>query len=446
MLQGPILLVILIASFLFIILLTTKFKFHPFYVLLLAAFGTGIAAGMPALDVIKNIVDGFGKIMGSIGIIIICGTTIGVLLERSGAALSMASFFLKLVGKKRIPLSTSIFGYTVSIPIFCDSGFVLLSPLNKALAEASKMSMAVMAVVLSSALYATHCLVPPHPGPTAAVASVSEFIDTSLKANLMGRVVILGLICAIPGVIVGYLWATRFAKRYFIEAKPEISYEILMAKYKKLPNVFLSFVPILLPVFLIGLGSFSLLPQGLSFVGTPTAALMIGVFAALLLVPKWNAEVFNNWLDDGVKAAGVILAITAAGGSFGTILRATHIGDYLSQTLSSWNLGLLLPFLMTAAIKTAQGSSTVSIITTAPLVASMLPSMRLDTGWGPTFVLLAMGAGSIMVSHANDSYFWVVTKFSDLDVSTAYKVFTSATFLIGMVTMGFIYLLYLIFL
>ncbi len=119
---------------------------------------------MPALDVIKNIVDGFGKIMGSIGIIIICGTTIGVLLERSGAALSMANFFLKLVGKKRIPLSTSIFGYTVSIPIFCDSGFVLLSPLNKALAEGAKISMAVMAVVLSSALYATHCLVPPHPG------------------------------------------------------------------------------------------------------------------------------------------------------------------------------------------------------------------------------------------------------------------------------------------
>ncbi len=262
----------------------------------------------------------------------------------------------------------------------------------------------------------------------------------------MGRVVILGLFCAIPGVIVGYLWATRFAKKYFIEAKPEISYDILMAKYRKLPNVLLSFVPILLPVFLIGLGSFSLLPQGLSFIGTPTAALMIGVFAALLLVPKWNAEVFNDWLNDGVKAAGVILAITAAGGSFGTILRATHIGDYLSQTLSTWNLGLLLPFIMTAAIKTAQGSSTVSIITTAPLIASMLPSLGLDTGWGPTFALLVMGAGSIMVSHANDSYFWVVTKFSDLDVSTAYKVFTSATLLIGIVTMGFIYLLSLIFL
>ncbi len=446
MVQGPLLLVILIAAFLFIILLTTKFKFHPFFVLLLAAFGTGVAAGMPALDVIKSIVDGFGKIMGSIGIIIICGTTIGVLLERSGAALSMANFFLKLVGKKRIPLSTSIFGYTVSIPIFCDSGFVLLSPLNKALAEGAKISMAVMAVVLSSALYATHCLVPPHPGPTAAVASVSEFIDASLRTNLMGRVVVLGLICAIPGVIAGYLWATHFAKKYIIEAKPEMPYEALMAKYKKLPNVFMSFVPILLPVFLIGLGSFSLLPQAMSFIGMPVVALISGVFVALLLVPKWSAEIFNDWLNDGVKAAGVILAITAAGGSFGTILRATYIGDYLSQTLSGWNLGLLLPFLMTAAIKTAQGSSTVSIITTAPLIASMLPSLGLAKDWGPTFALLAMGAGSIMVSHANDSYFWVVTKFSDLDVSTAYKVFTTATFLIGIVTMGFIYLLSLIFL
>lgn len=445
MIQGPLLLIILFISFLFIIIMTTKFKVHPFFVLLLAAFGVGISAGLPVADVISNITTGFGRTLGSIGIIIICGTTIGVLLERSGAALSMANFFLKISGKKRVPLATSVFGYTVSIPIFCDSGFVLLSPLNKALAEGAKISMTVMAVVLSSALYATHCLVPPHPGPTAAVASVSEFIDASLQGSLMGRMVVLGLICAIPGVIAGFLWATRFAKKYYIEAKPEVSYDTLMQKYQKLPSAFLSFMPILIPVILIGLKSFSILPSGLAFLGTPVVALIIGVFFALLLVPKWNSEVFSAWLDDGIKAAGVILAITAAGGSFGTIIRATNIGSYLGEVLTQWNPGIFLPFLLAAAIKTAQGSSTVSIITTAPLIAGMLPTIGLATGWGPTFALLSMGAGSIMISHANDSYFWVVTKFSDLDVGTAYRVYTTATFLIGIVTMAFIYILSLFF-
>jgi GntP family gluconate:H+ symporter len=446
MVQGPILLVILFVSFLFIILMTTKFKVHPFLVLILAAFGTGLAAGMPALEVVKNITSGFGKTLGGIGIIIICGTTIGVLLERSGAAMQMANFFLKLIGEKRVPAAVSIFGYSVSIPIFCDSGFVLLSPLNKILAARAKISMSVMGVVLASALYAGHCLAPPRPGPAAAVTAISDFIDPSIASGLMGRLIIMGLICAIPGVVVGYLWATRIGKRYFVEARPELTYEQLMARYKKLPNTLLSFLPILVPVLLIGLQSFSVLPEFLSVLGNPNAALMIGVFMALLLVPKLNSEVLNGWIGDGVKAAGVILAITAAGGAFGTILRATNIGGYLGQTLSNWNLGLLLPFLMAAAIKTAQGSSTVAIITTAPLVGGLLQTLNLTTGWGPTFAILAMGAGSLVVSHANDSYFWVVSKFSDLDVGTAYKVHTTSTLLMGIVVMAFVYLLSIFFL
>jgi len=196
-----------------------------------------------------------------------------------------------------------------------------------------------------------------------------------------------------------------------------------------------------MPVILIGLKSFALLPEAVSFVGTPVGALIIGVFVALLLVPRWNAEVLDDWLGEGVKAAGVILAITAAGGAFGSILRATPIGDYLGATLAEWNLGLLLPFLMAAAIKTAQGSSTVAIITTAPLIAGMLPALGMATPWGAVFALLAMGSGSMVISHANDSFFWVVTKFSELEVSIAYKVFTSATLLIGIVTMATIYLL-----
>lgn len=157
MIDETYLLVILAVAFLFIIIMTTKFKVHPFIVLLITAFGTGIASGIPADEVISTIGSGFGKTLGSIGIIIIFGTIIGVFLQRSGAALRIAQFTLGLVGKNRVPQSVSIFGYIVSIPIFCDSGFVILNPLNKTLAKQAKISMAVMAVVLASALYATHC-------------------------------------------------------------------------------------------------------------------------------------------------------------------------------------------------------------------------------------------------------------------------------------------------
>jgi len=295
-----------------------------------------------------------------------------------------------------------------------------------------------MAVVLSSALYSTHCLAPPHPGPTAAVAVIADAIGVP-EGVLMGRLLVLGLVCAVPGVVVGYFWATRFARRYYVapaaegEREPEIPV--------RLPGVVVSFIPILLPVTLIALRSFALLPTPLLFAGHPAVALMIGVGAALFLVPKWDATVLNDWLDDGVRAAGAILAITAAGGAFGAILRVAGIGQSLSQSLSAWDLGLFLPFLLAAVLKTAQGSSTVSIITASPIVASLLPQLGLAGDWGPVLALLALGAGSMVVSHANDSYFWVVTRFSGLDVSTAYRVYTTATLLMGLSILAVIYLL-----
>ena len=444
MIDGTYLLVILAAAFLFIIIMITKFKIHPFIVLLVTAFGTGIVSGIPADEVISIIGAGFGKTLGSIGIIIIFGTIIGVFLQRSGAALRIAQFTLGLVGKNRVPLSVSIFGYVVSIPIFCDSGFVILSPLNKTLAKQAKISMAVMAVVLASALYATHCLVPPHPGPTAAVSFLSESLGSSAQTGLLGQMVLLGLLVAIPGVIAGYFWAVLYAKRYYVEPIMNADSNEVEILDKDLPSIWKSFLPILLPVFLIGLRSFSLLPASISFIGLPVVALFFGVISALFLVPKWSEEIFNGWIGDGIKDAGVILAITAAGGAFGSILRETNISTYLGATLSTWELGLFLPFLIAAAIKTAQGSSTVAIITTAPLVAEALPALGLATGYGPVLALLAMGAGSMVVSHANDSFFWVVTKFSNLSVNVAYKVFTTATLLIGLVIMATIYLLSLV--
>lgn len=445
MVQGAWLIIIFVVSIIFIILMTAKVRMNAFYVLILTALGVGIASGLPMEKIVSAIKDGFGGTLGYIGIVIICGTTIGVLLERTGAAFSLADAILRLVGQKLVPLAMSISGFVVGIPIFCDSGFVVLSTLNKALAERAKISMSVMGVALATGLYSIHCLIPPHPGATAAAGIIG--VD-------LGRVIMLGLPIAIFPAFVGYLWAIKIGKKFDVPATPEVTYEQLQATYGKLPNPFHSAVPIVVPVILIALKSIGLLPTHplgtggflniIVLIGDPQIALLIGVFLALSLVRKWTKDVLGKWLLNGVENAGVILAITAAGGAFGSILKATPIGSYIGSTLATLGIGIFLPFIIAAALKTAQGSSTVAILTAAALVSPMLPSLGFATGWGPTMVVLAMGAGSMIASHANDSYFWVVSKFSGLDVPTALKAYTTSTIVTGVTAMIVIFLLSLV--
>jgi len=436
MIEGPMLLIILIVSVVFIVVMTSTLRLHPFLVLLLTAIGVGIATRLPLPDIIGAMTSGFGNTLASIGIVIIAGTVIGVILEKTGASLSMANLILRIVGKERSPLAISVTGYIVGIPIFCDSGFVVLSPLNNALAKLSKISMAVMAFALAGPLYIIHCLIPPHPGPTAAAGV--------LDADL-GRIIFLGIIVGIPAVIIGLIWAVKFASRYYVEPQTELSFEEIASKYKTLPSPVFSFAPVVIPIVLIGLGSFArldtqpfgdgALANGIMFSGDPSIALLLGVFIALGLVQKWDSGVISDWIGEGIKSAGPIIAITGAGGAFGYMLRVTPIGDYLGEILVNWEIGLLLPFILAAALKTSQGSSTVSVITTSSLMVPILPQLGLDTSWGVVFVVLAMGAGSMVISHANDSYFWVVSKFSNLDVATAYKTHSIGTLIVGSVTM-----------
>jgi len=416
---------------------------NAFVVLIIVAFLYGILVNMPLADLVKNIRNGFGGTLGYIGIVIIAGTIIGTILEKTGAALSMTSGILKLVGRDRAPLAMSIAGYVVSIPVFCDSGYVILSPLNKALAKEAGKSMAVMAVALATGLYATHCLVPPTPGPIAAAGI--------LGADL-GKVIGFGLAASLPAMFAGYLWAVKFAKRYDIPAPEGDTYDELVRKYGKLPSAFHAYLPILVPILLILLKSIAAYPtkpfgeagaaKFLEFIGDPVTALVLGVFIALTLVPKGKmSEAIDGWMLEGVKNAALIIAITGAGGAFGSVLKASPIAGYLGSTLTALNIGILLPFVVAAAIKTAQGSSTVSIITTSSLMAPLMASLGLD----PVFTVLAIGAGAMTVSHANDSYFWVVSQFSDMEPGIAYKAYTSGTFILGTVSMAAVAVLSLIF-
>ncbi len=431
MVSGIVALILLLLAVIAIVVLTGKYRINAFLVLIGVSFVFGLLIGLPALDVVVGIKNGFGGTLTSIGIVIVAGTILGTILEKTGAALSMTRAILNMVGKSHAPLAMNIAGYIVSIPVFCDSGYVILNPLNKALAKESGISMTVMAVALSTGLYATHTMVPPTPGPIAAAGT--------LGADL-GKVILLGLIAAIPASLSGLLWATKFAKRYEIEPEIQGTYSEIVKEFGKLPNTLLSFLPIVLPIVLILLKSVAEFPSKpfgngdfrvfLSFIGDPVTALILGVLCSLLLVHKGELKkAISDWMGEGIKESAIILVITAAGGSLGAIIKASPITDFIKTNMASMHLGILLPFIISAALKTAQGSSTVAIVTTAGIMAPLLQTLGLD----PALTTIAIGAGSMVVSHANDSYFWVVSQFSGMPVNTAYKAYSSATAVEGVV-------------
>ncbi len=419
------------------VLLISKYKWHPFIVLLLAGYFVGVLGGMKVDELINTLTSGFGSILGSIGIVIIAGTIIGTILEKTGAALTMANTILNVVGKKRAPLTMSLTGYIVSIPVFCDSGFVILSPINRALAAKSGISLAVMATCLSSGLYATHCLVPPTPGPIIMAGA--------LNADL-GLVILIGLLVSIAPMLVGYWYALKISSKFDIPANPEVTLEELVEKYGKLPNALRSFAPILLPIVLIALKSVADFPNApfgtgfirdfFDFIGNPVTALILGVGLAVTLIPKSEPKgTAFDWLSEGINSSASILAITGAGGAFGAVLKAMPIAAVLSGTLMQMNAGLLIPFIIAALLKTAMGASTVAMIVTSAMIAPLMGQLGWTSEIAKVLALLAIGAGSMTVSHANDSYFWVVSQFSDMDTSTAYKTQTGVTLVQGITTL-----------
>lgn len=432
---------IILLGVLFVVFATAKLKLHPFIALILSSFFVGIASGMPLLDVVTNINTGFGSLMTSIGIVIVAGTMIGVILERSGAAYRMAEVVLRIVGPKHPQLAMSLIGYIVSIPVFCDSAFIILSSLQKSLAKRAKVSIASMGVALATGLYATHVLVPPTPGPIAAAGNIGA-------TDYLGTVILVGLLVAIPAALVGYLWSIKVAVNVKVPLDDEeaMDYEDVIQSFGEMPSTFKAFFPIVLPIVLIGIGSIAALvgdPEStlnmiLRFLGSPVVALLIGVFAAFPLLPTYNEETLTNWIGDSLKDAAPILLITAAGGSFGTVIKETGVGDMLQQmdlgALATGSLFLLVPFLISAALKTAQGSSTTALVITSTLVAPMLVTAGIEGALPLALVVMAIGAGAMTVSHVNDSFFWVVTQYSGMTITQAYKTQTMATLLQGVTT------------
>ena len=428
------LIVLLFISIAFIILTTSKLKWHPVFSLLIAAFGYGGLSGTLSLEeVVKSVNSGFGNTIGIIGIIILAGSIIGKFLEKSGGAFTLAEGTLKVVGKKNVPLALSIIGSIVSIPVYCDSGFIILAPLAKALSKQAKISFATGAMALSLGLILTHSIIPPTPGPVAAAGI--------LKADL-GLVLILGLPLSFIGLITGWLYSIKMASKIQIDPLPDSVHIEMRASGG--PSIVKSLLPIFTPIILIILRTINALPLApfgsgdfsslINFIGQPAVALLIGVFLSFLLPKKLTREMISptGWMGEGVIAAATIIIITGCGGAFGQVLQNSGIGDVIKNNLSgAESLSILLPIIIAASLKTAQGSGTVAIIAGASLMAPLLGPLGMDTPFAKALVVVALGSGGMIASHANDSYFWVVTQMSNMSVKQGYKLQTLGTLTVG---------------
>ncbi|WP_313493474.1 GntP family permease [Psychrobacter faecalis] len=444
----------LLLTILFIIFATAKLKWHPFLVLILSAFLVALFYQVPLNTVAKTISDGFGGILGYIGLVIVFGTIIGLILEKTGAAIVMAETVIKVLGPRFPTLTMSIVGAVVSVPVFCDSGYIILNSLKESLAERLKVSSVAMSVALATGLYATHTFVPPTPGPIAAAGNLG------LESNL-GLVIMVGVVVTTVAVLAGWLWSNRFldATPDNIDALNAVAVPDNMKTrddYSKLPSATMAFLPIIVPIVLICLSSIANLPSTpfgsgiltdiLIFIGNPLTALLIGLFLSFLLInTDQKTQQISDSISQGLVVAAPILLITGAGGAFGAMLKVTPIGDYLGTTLSALGLGIFMPFIVSAALKTAQGSTTVALVTTSAMVAPLLGQIGLDSELGRVFCVMAIGAGAMTVSHANDSFFWIVSQFSRMSVAQAYKAHSMATGIQGVTSIIFIWLLTLVF-
>ncbi|MEF9960781.1 MAG: GntP family permease [Niameybacter sp.] len=453
--SGVALIITFVIAVIVMIVAISKFKVHPFLAIMGIALLLGIVVGIPLNELPGTIGAGFSGIFTSIGIVIILGALIGIILEKTGAAIKLADMVVKVVGKKRPELAILIMGWVVSVPVFCDSGFVILDPIRKAMRKRTMTSSVAMTVALSAGLYTSHVFIPPTPGPIAAAGAVG------IGGNLL-LVIGLGTIVSIPTLIAAYFYAKYIGKK--IKASDELedkkknvkSYEQLVKEYGKLPSGWLALAPIIIPILFMTLGSIAsvlkwegMLMTICSFLGNPMMALTAGlIFGIILLASCHKLKEFNALTNETLKVVGPILFVTAAGGVLGKVIITAGFVDYIKDNAAILStIGIFFPFLIAAILKTAQGSSTVAITTTAAIMGSfaesgtMMQALGLTTPVAAALTVMAIGAGAMTVSHANDSYFWVVTNFGGMKPEEGYRTQTMVTLIMGIVAMLSIFVL-----
>ena len=450
---GLPLIIVFVLAIVVMIVAISKYKIHPFLSIMSVSLILALLAGIPLGDIAGVIGAGFSGTFSSIGIVIILGALIGTVLEQTGAALKLADMVVKLVGQKNPELAIELMGWVVSIPVFCDSGFVILDPIRRAMVRRTATSSVAMTVALSAGLYISHVFIPPTPGPIAAANTLG------IGNNLL-LVMGMGVAASILPLIAGLLFAKFIGKK--VKSADETSsatetvktYEELVAGYGKLPGGFNALAPIIVPIILMAMGSIASMAgwTGIAFdlfnfLGKPVIALAVGtIFAVIQLATAQKMDNFYQLTNDTLKVTGPILFVTAAGGVLGKVIASSDMVNYITENAAVLgSVGIFFPFLLAAILKSAQGSSTVAITTTAGIVAPLLGAMGLDTPAKAALTVMAIGAGAMTVSHANDSYFWVVTNFGQMTPDQGYKTQTTLTLVLGLSAMVGIFILSLIF-
>ena len=428
-------------SILFIIITTSKFNWHPIFSLFFACFLCGILMGLPLFEIIDSIKNGFGNTLKSIGLIIVFSIIMGEFLKESGSIKMFGNLILSKFKNNSI-LSLNFLGLFLGIVVFCDSGFLILNSISKSIVSSSNISLASLNLSLSGGLYTSHTLIPPTPGPLAAISN--------LNANqYIGYAIIIGSIVSIPSSLISFFYAKKFSKNIQID----------LNKIKKINNkkLILPFLVILTPTLLIGSSTFlniiepnensNSIFQILKILGNPLIAISIGTIICFLL-PSKSQNNKKKWIQNSLKISGPILILTSLGGAFGEVLKNSDLSDIINQSAINLSLSpiyiLFLSFIICALLKTSQGSSTSSLIIGSSILFPILQSMNISDPWMIALIVASLGSGAMTVSHANDSYFWIVTQSTSLNISEGYKKFTLMTLLQGIASFISIIVIYII--
>lgn len=427
-LSGERMLVGLAIGIAILIFLVLKTKVQAFLALIICTVIVGIVGGMPlstitledgkAFGIVNSITTGFGGTLGSIGIIIGFGVMMGQLFEATGAAKRMAHTFLRLFGKKREEEALALTGFLVSIPIFCDSGFVVLAPIAKAISKATKKSIIGLGVALAAGLVITHSMVSPTPGPLG----VCGIFDIDV-----GKFILLSLVLSLPMAIACIAYARLYlSKKYY--RIPNDEGEIVELPYqepdyenafsmdvKGLPGTLESFLPLIVPIVLIlintvasALGKTEGFMEILIFLGQPIIAVGLGLLVAIFtLGRKLDRHTAVTEMERGMMSAGIIMLVTGGGGALGQIIKDSGLGTYMAEGLAKTAIPIIiLPLLISTAMRFIQGSGTVAMTTAASISAPIV----IAAGVSPLLGAVACCVGSLFFGYFNDSYFWVVNR------------------------------------
>jgi GntP family gluconate:H+ symporter len=427
-----------------LIVLIARFKWHPFVALIVVSLVMGVAAGMPPGDAVKSFQDGVGATLGFIAVVVALGTMLGKMMAESGAATRIATTLIDLFGVRRVHWAIMLVAFIVGIPVFFQVGFVLLIPLVFTIARRTGMSLIKIGIPLVAGLSVVHGMLPPHPAAMLAV--------TAYHADV-GRTILYGLLVGLPTAsLAGPIFAAWIAPRIVLPADNPLARQLDSASgaMQQTPGFGISVFTVLIPVILmllasaadIALDAASSVRLALHIIGHPIVALLLALLFSFWSLGRarhfTRAEVMK-FCNDCLAPTATILLVIGAGGGFNQVLVQSGVGRAIADVaIGSHASPLVLAWVVAALIRVATGSATVAMTTAAGIVA---PIAMATPGTHAELLVLATGAGSLVLSHVNDSGFWLIKEFFNMTVPQTLKTWTVAETIIGVAGLGFTILL-----